>query len=318
MWLHAGADATARSVRAALAERSALGIDDPAIRVLLAPDRYLSGEATGIIRALEGGPSLPRFVLDPARPWSRGHAPVLVQNAETMARIGRSPCTDRPTTVPTSLVTVVSADHRAVTEVGPDVTVGDVVDGVVGLARRCTAHRGPARRVRRVLGRLERGAEPAARRRRAARRGTVPGCRARRAAGRLGVRARGVGPAPELSGRPVRPAVRPVRVRPGRGGRPRGRPRDRPAVLGRASADGRVMPEISGRGACRHPDGALRMYASALEVFAADAARPPTGSHVHPPRAGPSCRSPRRPSDDAPEPVGAGAPFGAPLSDRAG
>ncbi|CAB4851916.1 unannotated protein [freshwater metagenome] len=34
----------------------------------------------------------------------------------------------------------------------------------------------------------------------------------------------------------------------------------------------KFMAEISGRGACRHPDGALRMLTSALEVFAPDVA----------------------------------------------
>jgi hypothetical protein len=43
------------------------------------------------------------------------------------------------------------------------------------------------------------------------------------------------------------------------------------------------MGEISGRGACRHPDGAIRMLASALTVFAADA-------HLH--RRGRTCSSP--------------------------
>ena len=74
IWIHDGADATARSVRKALGERSAAGVDDPPIRVFLAPDRYLSGEATSIIRTLEGGPTLPRWVENPARPWSLGSA----------------------------------------------------------------------------------------------------------------------------------------------------------------------------------------------------------------------------------------------------
>ena len=39
--------------------------------------------ATGelVIRTLEGGPTLPRWVANPARPWSEGHRPVLVNNA---------------------------------------------------------------------------------------------------------------------------------------------------------------------------------------------------------------------------------------------
>jgi NADH:ubiquinone oxidoreductase subunit F (NADH-binding) len=35
----------------------------------------------------------------------------------------------------------------------------------------------------------------------------------------------------------------------------------------------RFVDEISGRGACRHPDGAIRMVTSALQVFSADVTR---------------------------------------------
>ena len=45
----------------------------------------------------------------------------------------------------------------------------------------------------------------------------------------------------------------------------------------------RFMREVSGRGACRHPDGAIRMLASALEVFDADV-------HMH--RRGRTCSAP--------------------------
>jgi len=46
---------------------------------------------------------------------------------------------------------------------------------------------------------------------------------------------------------------------------------------------GRFMGEISGRGACRHPDGALRMLTSALTVF---------GEDVHRHRRGRTCDAP--------------------------
>jgi NADH:ubiquinone oxidoreductase subunit F (NADH-binding) len=46
----------------------------------------------------------------------------------------------------------------------------------------------------------------------------------------------------------------------------------------------RFTAEIAGRGACRHPDGALRMLASALDVFSDD---------VHRHRRGRSCAAPR-------------------------
>jgi hypothetical protein len=53
VWIHDGAWRTAQSVTA-IAERIAARENDPPIRVA-APDRYLSSEATGIIRT-EAGP----------------------------------------------------------------------------------------------------------------------------------------------------------------------------------------------------------------------------------------------------------------------
>jgi len=76
----------------ALAERRAFGYDSVPIRVVGAPDRYVSGEETAIVNWLNGGDAKPTFV--PPRPFERGVAgrPTLVQNVETLgdiALIGR-------------------------------------------------------------------------------------------------------------------------------------------------------------------------------------------------------------------------------------
>ena len=270
VWLHAGADATARSVRTALAERAAAGLGDPPVRVLLAPDRYLSGEATGIIRTLEGGPTLPRFVRDPARPWSDGHPPVLVQNAETMGRIGLVALHGADAYRPTSLVTVVSVTHRVVTEVGSDVTIGDLV------AAAWTSPDGLAPTAV-LLGGYGGSWVPWS---------TAQGLRldvdALRAEG-LSIGAGLIGPLP-ASACGLEESARLVRYLAGQSARQCG-----PCVFGlpavadlaldlsagTLSSAGRrrlrtFMQEISGRGACRHPDGALRMLTSALTVFSAD------------------------------------------------
>ena len=283
VWLHDGADATARSVSRALAERAAAGVVDPPIRVLLAPDRYLSGEATSIIRTLEGGPTLPRYVANPAQPWSSGQRSVLVHNAETLARVGRLVLGGVEAYQPTSLLTVINDTHRVVVEVGPLSTIGDVIDATWrspdGHAPQAillggyggswvpwaTAHMLPV---------------------------DVAGLRATG----LSVGAGLIGPLP-VSACGLEESARLVRYLAGQSARQCG-----PCVFGLgavseladALAGGRLttsarrrldrfMREVSGRGACRHPDGAIRMLASALEVFDADV-------HMH--RRGRTCSAP--------------------------
>ena len=273
VWIHEGADATARAVTLALAERAVAGIDDPSIRVMVAPDRYLSGEATGIIRTLEGGPTLPRFVRDPAKPWSEGAPAVLVQNVETRARVAQVARAGPDAYRPTSLMTVVSTTHRVVIEVDPQTTIGELVD---------TAWLSPD------------GKDP-----QAVLLGGYGGSWVAWESARdltldpVALRARGLsvgagllGPLP-ASSCGIEESARLTRYLAGQSARQCG-----PCVFGLASVAElasdltrgrlggagrrrlhRFMSEISGRGACRHPDGALRMLASALTAFEADVHR---------------------------------------------
>jgi len=283
VWLHDGAWATARSVSRALTERAAAGVLDPPIRVVLAPDRYLSGEATGIIRTLEGGPTLPRYVEDPARPWSVGARPVLVNNVETLARVGLLATGSVAAYRPTSLLTVVSATHRVVVETDAATTFGEVV------ARAWTSPDGDEPQAV-LLGGYGGSWVPWGRLRDLPVHPDV----LRRAG--LSVGAGLVGPLP-ASACGLEESASLLRYLAGQSARQCG-----PCVFGLASVSAladdlsggrltrggrrrlaRFMAEISGRGACRHPDGALRMLASALTVFEAD---------VHRHRRGRTCGAP--------------------------
>jgi NADH:ubiquinone oxidoreductase subunit F (NADH-binding) len=72
------------ALRAAVAERG-----DERVRVELAPgpEGYVTGEESAIVNGLNGGPALPTFV--PPRPYERGYRgrPTLIQNAETLAHV---------------------------------------------------------------------------------------------------------------------------------------------------------------------------------------------------------------------------------------
>jgi NADH:ubiquinone oxidoreductase subunit F (NADH-binding) len=72
---------------AALAEREAAGIVPVPVQVAVTPSSYLAGEESALVRFLNGGPAKPTFV--PPRPYERGVArrPTLVQNLETLAHL---------------------------------------------------------------------------------------------------------------------------------------------------------------------------------------------------------------------------------------
>jgi NADH:ubiquinone oxidoreductase subunit F (NADH-binding) len=80
-----------RSTRAvlerALEERRILARDGVRIHVWTLPPRYVSGEETSVVNWLNGGPAKP--TMTPPRPFERGVAgrPTLLQNVETLAHI---------------------------------------------------------------------------------------------------------------------------------------------------------------------------------------------------------------------------------------
>jgi NADH:ubiquinone oxidoreductase subunit F (NADH-binding) len=71
----------------ALADRQRRSLDQVAIRLVEAPGGFVTGEETALVNWLNGGPPKPTFT--PPRPFERGvdGAPTLVQNVETLAQL---------------------------------------------------------------------------------------------------------------------------------------------------------------------------------------------------------------------------------------
>ena len=111
IWVHESATATMLSIEQALAERALQGVDSPPVRILCAPDAYVSGEASAVIAGVRGGAVAPIHVTDPARPWGEGPA-ILVHNTETVARVGALAVTGVEEYPHTSLITVARPHDR--------------------------------------------------------------------------------------------------------------------------------------------------------------------------------------------------------------
>jgi len=126
------------AVRAAVhqAVRERRGWGRLRVRVADVPSHYLAGEETALVRHLDGGPLKPTFT--PPRPYERGvgRHPTLVQNAETLAHLAlvarHGPRWFRGVGVPTSrgtmLVTLSGAVRRpGVVEVAGGTRLADAL-----------------------------------------------------------------------------------------------------------------------------------------------------------------------------------------------
>jgi len=132
------------ALRFAAKERRRLDTDECRFDIVDAPDRYVAGETSALVNRLNGGPAKP--TMTPPRPHEVGvlGAPTLIQNAETMAHVAliarygadwfRQVGT--PESPGTALVTVLGAVIRpGVIEVDRGATVGAVIEAAGGLAR---------------------------------------------------------------------------------------------------------------------------------------------------------------------------------------
>lgn len=282
-----GAVAAARAVRArdvivavhqvvlpqverAIAERDDQKID---LRAVAVPDRFVAGEETALVQFLNGGPALPTFT--PPRPFERGvrGLPTLVQNAETLAHLAliarHGPDwfravgdEDQPGTV---LVTLSGAVREAgVYEVATGYALSALLADAGGTAGEPQAF---------LIGGYFGTWVPAAAidvplaNRYLARHGAALGAGAIRVLARgksgLGETAKILRYLADESAGQCGPCVH---------GLPAiaddfARLASRDRTVDRNRLD-RRLGVIAGRGACRHPDGAVRLAVSALQVFA--------------------------------------------------
>jgi NADH:ubiquinone oxidoreductase subunit F (NADH-binding) len=275
-----GRDHVAAAVSAAMAERAAAGCSPVPETLVRPPDRFVAGEESALVGWVRSGASLPTFRPDKGVPLRIGRRSLLVQNAETLAhvamiaRVGPEAFRARGVVEEpgTSLVTISGAVEQAgVVEVdrgtplaeiaaratpsGPirALLVGGYGGSWVGPADFPTPYASISLRtigatagvgVVVVLGADACGVAESAR---------IARYMAEQSSGQCGPCVHGL------------PAIA-----------------DDMAHLARGQVDahlverlGRRLAEVNGRGACRHPDGAVTMVRSALSVFAVD-----VGSHV--------------------------------------
>ncbi len=270
----------APTVRRALAERAAANVDRRRVTLVDAPDTFVAGEESAVVRRIEGRPAIPR---DRTVPTSisgvRGH-PTLVNNVETLAHVAliarygprwfRSVGdSEDPGTM---LITLSGAlPRRGVIELPTGTPLPDVLaaGGVTDLGT-----------VRAVLtGGYHGSWVPAASLTgaRLSRAGLRP-CGATPGAGIVQVLAADQCGLAHTAGIVAYLADHGVRqCGPCLNGLPRLAQMVDDLAYGRID-DGqirelhRMLGLVDGRGACRHPDGTVRLVRSALDVFADDIA----------------------------------------------
>jgi NADH:ubiquinone oxidoreductase subunit F (NADH-binding) len=261
----------------ALAERKRLRIDGAKVHLHAVPARYVASEESALVQFLNGGPAKPTFT--PPRPFERGVGgrPTLINNVETLANVALI-CRYGPgwyrsigdEDEPGTMLLTVGGPHvdRSVMEVATGTTVDSLlalrgvrlrdcqavlVGGYFGTwISPATAHRLPLTHasLQSVGGALGAGiviglphqscglTETA----------RVATYLAKHNAGQCGPCFNGL---PAIANALQRLAHGPWDER-------------------MTTPLNRWLSVVPGRGACRHPDGAIRLVASCLQVFAAD------------------------------------------------
>jgi NADH:ubiquinone oxidoreductase subunit F (NADH-binding) len=267
------------SVEAAVDERRATRFDPIEIELAATPSGYVVGEETALVRWLNGGPAKPSFV--PPRPFEKGVGgrPTLVQNVETLAHLALlarfGPDWFREIGTPghagSALVTVSGSVARpGVYEIAPGTSIAQTIASCGGSAEdaRAVLVGGYAGRWIDLdqhprLGLADDQLRPAG----ATLGAGVVMVLARQSCGLAETTRIARYLAGESSGQ-CGPCVNGLaaiagaldQLHRGQGGA------STLATLRRWATD------VTGRGACHHPDGAARLVASALEVFSDDIA----------------------------------------------
>ncbi len=78
---------SARNVQRAIDERAAKGVGSRPVSVLQPPGRYISGEESALVNWVGGGGAIPTFRPQKGTPLRIRRRPALVQNAETLAHV---------------------------------------------------------------------------------------------------------------------------------------------------------------------------------------------------------------------------------------
>lgn len=279
--------AAAASMAAAVAERAGGALSPLPVTVERPPARYVASEESALAGWLERRVAVPAFRPDKAAPLTVRRRPVLVHNAETLAHVAliarygptwfrQAGTADAPGTC---LVTVSGAVERTgVLEVALGTPIADIVErsrpvapvGAVLVGGRGGAWLG--------AGALDTPLAPAPLRARGAAVGA--GVLRVHPAGACGVAelariARAMADesagqcGPCVFGLPALADDLRQLALPGAG----------PDVVDRLT---RHLAAVTGRGACRHPDGVARMVATGLAAFADDVARHRSGAGCRP------------------------------------
>jgi NADH:ubiquinone oxidoreductase subunit F (NADH-binding) len=130
VWLRGSTHPARAAMMRAVAQRRTAGLREPPIRVVVGPDRYLSGEAGAIVNALSGGPTLPQFSAQPIAVSGVHGRPTLVHDVETFARIALAARTGPDGYRATTLLTVADDTARTVVEVAPHTPIGQAIETV--------------------------------------------------------------------------------------------------------------------------------------------------------------------------------------------